>query len=417
MINVTYISDLENITAWLKDLTGQNNDNEEKINDLFIKIKEKFSPDFFEQIKKHLGNLSITEGRNDDDLSRAVARLGGALLATTSKEVKDFGKDLKEISRCNPPLSSDLYSEIISYLSVTDVANLKSVCSYDKKMAFEKGPKVLINTINKKKISLFSAGFKSLQEAINFFGEASIHLKYADLSGFQISDDDCDKLKQFFPNLNYLFIVSNMITNQALSHLRGMPLKSVTFRLSDHLTDEALSHLSGMPLESVDFQWCGQLTDRALSHLSGMPLKSVNFNYCCRLTDKALSHLRKMSLKSVAFQQCYQLTDKALSHLSGMPLESVDFQGCGQLTDEALSHLSGMSLKSVDFQGCHRLTDEALSHLSGMPLESVAFSGCIQLTDKALSHLRGMPLKSVAFQQCYQLTKQALSHLKSTLLK
>ena len=74
----------------------------------------------------------------------------------------------------------------------------------------------------------------------------------------ELNDDQFEKLMQYCPKLNHLFIKSDKISNNALEHLKGMPLTSVNFSGCDKLTDKALEHLKGMPLTSVDFSWVRQ---------------------------------------------------------------------------------------------------------------------------------------------------------------
>ena len=259
--------------------------------------------------------------------------------------------------------------------------------------------------------SLKDLGLSDYDNLKDFIIEHGVQLKCLNLIGHKIDNAQFEQLIKSCPNLTHLFINSPIIEDNALEHLKGMPLTSVNLRECWKLTDYALEHLKGMPLTSVNFRECDNLTDNALEHLKGMPLTSVNFRECWRLTDNALKHLKGMPLTSVDFSLCGKLTDNALDHLKGMPLTSVSFRECRQLTDNALEHLKGMPLTSVSFRGCWNLTDNALEHLKGMQLTSVSFYHC-RISDKALEHFKGMPLTSVSFSLCGKLTDNALEHLK-----
>ena len=259
---------------------------------------------------------------------------------------------------------------------------------------------------------LSDLGLTDYDKLKDFIAEHGAELKCLNLYEQMIDNDQFEQLIKSCQNLTHLFINSPIIKDNALEHLKGMPLTIVNFSGCRKLNDKALEHLKGMPLTSVNFSGCRKLNDKALEHLKGMPLTSVNFGGCWNLTDNALEHLKGMPLTSVDFSWCTNLSDKALEHLKGMPLTSVDFSRCDNLTDKALEHLKGMPLTSVDFSWCWNLTDKALEHLKGMPLTSVSFWGCKNLTDKALEHLKGMPLTSVNFSGCWNLTDKALEHLK-----
>ena len=195
--------------------------------------------------------------------------------------------------------------------------------------------------------SLKDLGLSDYDELKDFITEHGVQLKCLNLIGHKIDNNQFEQLIKSCPNLTHLFINSPIIEDNALEHLKGMPLTNVSFGACWKLTDKALEHLKGMQLTSVNFRNCWKLTDKALKHLKGMPLTSVDLSECSNLTDKALEYLKGMPLTSVGFWRCTKLTDNALEHLKGMQLTSVDFSRCGNLTDKALEHLKGMPLTSV----------------------------------------------------------------------
>ena len=125
---------------------------------------------------------------------------------------------------------------------------------------------------------LSDLGLTDYDKLKDFIAEHGAELKCLNLNGQLIDNDQFEQLIKSCPNLTHLFINSPIIKDNALEHLKGMPLTSVNFSGCKNLTDKALEHLKGMPLTSVNFSGCWNLTDKALEHLKGMPLTSVDFS-------------------------------------------------------------------------------------------------------------------------------------------
>ena len=149
----------------------------------------------------------------------------------------------------------------------------------------------------------------------DFIAAHGAELKCLNLNGHKIDNDQFQQLIKSCPNLTHLFINSPIIKDNALEHLKGMPLTSVDFSRCSILTNNALEHLKDMPLTCVNFSGWWKLTDKALEHLKDMPLTSVNFSGCWKLTDKALEHLKDMPLTSVNFSGCRILPTRPSSIL------------------------------------------------------------------------------------------------------
>ena len=315
--------------------------------------------------------------------------------------IKKYGTQLKCLNLMGQRIDGEQLRQLLSYCPHLTKISINSDKITDDDLEVLKGR------------SLISV---NLLGCLNLTDNALMHLKGMPLKDVGIfmcnlTDNALAHLKGM-PLTNVSFGGCHNLTDNALVHLKGMALTCVAFQGCENITDNALAHLSGMPLTYVNFSRCHYLTDNALANLEGMPLTSVNFSRCYCLTDNALAHLKRMDLTQVDFGFCQKLTDNAIVHLKEMPLTSIDFTGCTKLTSNALALLNRMPLTSVNFSGCDNLTDNALSHLKGMPLKIVFFNGCKNLTDNALAHLIRMPLTAVSFGGCKNLTDNALAHLK-----
>ena len=140
--------------------------------------------------------------------------------------------------------------------------------------------------------SLKDLGLSDYDELKDFITEHGDQLKCLNLIGHEIDNNQFEQLIKSCPNLTHLFINSPIIEDNALEHLKGMPLTNVSFVGCWKLTDKALEHLKGMPLTSVDFA-CWKLTDKALKHLKGMPLTSVDLMSARILPTRPLSILKE----------------------------------------------------------------------------------------------------------------------------
>ena len=106
--------------------------------------------------------------------------------------------------------------------------------------------------------SLKDLGLSDYDKLKDFITEHGAELKCLNLNGHVIDNDQFEQLIKSCPNLTHLVINSPRIKDNALVHLKGLPLTSVDFSGCINLTDKALEHLKGMPLTSVNFSWCRQ---------------------------------------------------------------------------------------------------------------------------------------------------------------
>ena len=110
-------------------------------------------------------------------------------------------------------------------------------------------------------------GLTDYDKLKDFIAEHGAELKCLNLSGQLINNDQFEQLIKSCQNLTHLFINSPTIKDNALEHLKGLPLTSVTFSGCTKLTDKALEHLKGMPLTSVSFTGARILPTRPSSIL------------------------------------------------------------------------------------------------------------------------------------------------------
>ena len=262
---------------------------DEEISEIATKIKGALSDqEVIQNLQQNRFSSSIAGGISKLDVAMNAVRL--ALLTHSNQATEACAEAISNLKIPNdyrPPLNEDIYSTITSNLSTIDHGKLLSVSKEEREMAL----KEMVKRINIQKIPLNAFGLNSLEEAEAFFGEHSKEIRYLDLRPWKINDKNCEILKKSFPNINHLFIQSDIITDAGLRHLEGMPLTSVSFNVCGLLTDAGLSHLEGMSLTSVSFNGCRLLTDAGLRHLEGMPLTSVSFDGCNLLSKNIIDSL------------------------------------------------------------------------------------------------------------------------------
>jgi len=123
--------------------------------------------------------------------------------------------------------------------------------------------------------SLWDLGLDNFEKLIDFIKKYGVQLISLNLKLLDIKDKEFKELVSYTSNIRCLSLSSLNMTDSALEHLQGLPLKSVEFSNCKELTDDALSHLKGMPLIVVSFSGCDKLTNDALRHFQGMPLISI----------------------------------------------------------------------------------------------------------------------------------------------
>ena len=368
-----------------------------------IKGKPIFSNTKLSSIEKH---PTFSQNRLHSDLTASISKkedIKESVDLTSSPNSTDLDKTLPQ---------TDFIPPGIDYLHSTDAMEKEIIGENSIKPQNSASCDSPAWLNDHPEVSLLDLKLMTYDAILDFLRQHGNQMKSLNLGRFQCTDDEFEALIKLCPHIQCLFVSSFQLTDQALGHLKGMPLTSVDFSYCDELTDKALAHLEGMHLTSVGFSNCYKLTDKSIGYLKGMPLISINFEECNKFTDKVLEYLIGIPLTSINFGWCHRLTDKAFEYLKGLPLKSINFTCCDKLTDEALKHLKGMPLTSIDFSNCCKLTDKALEHLMGLPLTSVDFSQCKKITDKAFEHLNGMSLLSVNFNYCPELTDTALEHLK-----
>lgn len=95
-----------------------------------------------------------------------------------------------------------------------------------------------------------------------------------------------------------------------LQHIKGMPLKMLSFHSCANMTKSSMYCIKDMPLEVLNLSYSSNLEDDGLVYLGNMPLKVLDLNNCSKITSNGLVHLRNQrNLKTLNLKYCDKLPD------------------------------------------------------------------------------------------------------------
>lgn len=255
-----------------------------------------------------------------------------------------------------------------------------------------------IDGINKHKQRVCELGFKSAEEAVNYFTHPSRakKIKYLDFTGMPIQNNDqLEKLLTSCPNMTALIIPGSAVSGDALKHLQHVPgLTMLDISACEKLELDALKHLKHVPeLAILDISSSCRFEADALKHLEHIPhLTELNVPSACWLEADALKHLQHTpGLKGLDMSYCTQLAPDALKHLQHTSmLAMLNIDSCKKLEPDALKNLLHVpGLITLDISCCTQLAPDALEHLQHVPaLTTLVLFGCTQLESSARENLQ-----------------------------
>lgn len=196
-------------------------------------------------------------------------------------------------------------------------------------------------------------------------------------------------IKKHFNFKNIVF-PKKSITKQWLRHLENYGVKNLFFNASNLLLDDDLKYLKGLPLQHLNLGLCPSLTDTGLAHLSSLPLQNLNLWGNLKYTDAGLAYLARMPLESLDLGWCLNITNTGLAHLTHMPLKYLNLCECDKITDAGLAHLAQLPLEQLDLSGCFNITDTGLVHLTRMPLRYLNIKACELITTRGIARIRSV---------------------------
>lgn len=361
----------------------------------------------------------------------------------------------------------DPVSIILSKLTTKEVRNLASVSKSVRSMV-KKAP---IERLNTGEIPFPKMNYVEVMRS--FKGEEREQLKTLKITS-KLTDGLLKKLSRNFPNLNYLSINSDKITDDGLESLkkftllRGLSLmnsenskenikenseENSKENIKKTITGAGLVRISELTnLESLELYGYEDITDEELKNLSTLKnLNSLYLSRCTKITRDGLNTLTEaygQKLQNLAIDipikddflqkladdcpnlislsiRTNKVTDEGMKilpsftrlktlQLSDLWIRSTE-GGANNITDIGLKEISKIQgLESLSLIGFHLITDEGLAPLSELNcLESLCITNLEGITDEGLARIADIPrLKDLEICSCNKLTSEGLINLK-----
>lgn len=160
---------------------------------------------------------------------------------------------------------------------------------------------------------------------------------------------------QAMPNLNTVFLSTNMCTHTTFQYLATLQiLNSVAFQF---------------PSSSLPYSFSFDVTDQDVTSLiQNTDLQHLHLGKCNYLSDKGFSVIKNnKNLKTLSLRDCNSLTDNFFLNLEGCSqLETITFTGGANITIAALNNLYSImptlpALRTINFRAGSTLTFKDLS--------------------------------------------------------
>lgn len=160
---------------------------------------------------------------------------------------------------------------------------------------------------------------------------------------------------QAMPNLNTIFLSTNMCTHTTFQYLATLPnLNSVAFQF---------------PSSSLPYSFSFDVTDQDVASLiQNTNLQHLHLGKCDLLSDKGFSVIKNnKKLKTLSLMDCNNLTDNFFLNFEGCSqLETITFTGGGNITIAALNNLYSImptlpALRTINFRAGTTMTFKDLS--------------------------------------------------------
>lgn len=160
---------------------------------------------------------------------------------------------------------------------------------------------------------------------------------------------------QAMPNLNTVFLSTNMCTHTTFQYLATLPnLNSVAFQF---------------PSSPLPYSFSFDVTDGDIASLiQNTNLQHLHLGKCNLLSDKGFSVIKNnKKLKTLSLRECNSLTDNFFLNLEGCnQLETISFTGGSNITIAALNNLYSImptlpALRTINFRAGTTLTFKDLS--------------------------------------------------------
>jgi hypothetical protein len=173
-------------------------------------------------------------------------------------------------------------------------------------------------------------------------------------------------------------------SDEAISHLKGLPHLEGLYLCDIQVTDEGLKEVGRLRRLERLYMWdARRVSDAGIAHLKN--LKTLRQVHCSdsRIGDESLRVLGRLPRLEKLSLQGNNLTDEGLAHLKGLSQLKRLTVGLGKtkITDAGLAHLA--NLKNLQQLGLQRtdVTSDGLKHLEGLENLTEIWLGGTQVTD------------------------------------
>ena len=351
-------------------------------------------------------------------------------LNVSSEEVSENSNSKKNYKvRCTYNLESDIPNTISEPL--TKLATIYSTSIMNQIYA-NLNLKERIKLARSAKLFLKKSGFKSDFLSINPCNSpwnnwlyitnkprqrtlVNSRVAYNDSLFFGLGDLPIKKLTFKYED-NFLMKISTMRLSciSHLSKLTHLDMSNCSFGHPDKLY--VLKFLKS--LEHLNLENCTNITNNALTHIKDLPLKYLNLHNCFRISDQGLLKLNKFKLTYLNLRECRRITNKGLEVVKNFhDLQHLNVGLCDNLTDEGIKLLLNHPLKILDLEYCHLITDKGIESIQNMHLKKVNLLGLDQLTSKTLTILNNMSLENIYLSYYESINENEMTILKQLPIK
>lgn len=381
-----------------------------KVNDLIIALYD-----------QSVGTAVFMKRLNKIKISGSALAIGNANFFLKNNMQKISSKIATNPNPSKASLSLDLPIEtltlILSYLPRKHPAGLTSknflMASMNRKFL----------DISNGKASLKDSGFKTCTSALAFAQDKKFN--FLDFSGYDFSIIKFGQFKKFSSislNLEECIFFPDAFEYFQQSCLTALNLRDISIisinnrHLHCHLADP-YKFLAGLTLlTSLNLTNCEEINDEALHHLKKLPLSSLRLANCYKITDGGLVNLKELPLTFFSISGS-NISGRGLTNVIDLPLTSLDLSTCPLLRDSELKNFKNLPLTSLNLS----LTPISigLTHLQKIvSLTYLDISMCNHMTDEHLLNLGHLPsLTSLNLSRCFLVTRMGVINLIETRVK
>ncbi|MBA2727000.1 MAG: BTB/POZ domain-containing protein [Parachlamydiaceae bacterium] len=238
---------------------------------------------------------------------------------------------------------------------------------------------------------------KQIVELLNHFGATEIlskHLENEIILTIKAGLSQQTLSNEFMANLEYLkanlkcpitLSLGRMdIENNALNHLKGLPISNLHLMQCKNLTAECLSIVAEMPtvkgLKLGNNDW---VDDNALSKIP-LNIKELSLTGCRRFSGKGLAALQKNKIINFELNYCNHLTDDDYFSLPTQ-FQKLDLRSCKGLGEKTMQRLGQMNELRHLVLANTPITGAQIKHLP-LGLHTLDLIGC-QVDNDACKHI------------------------------